>query len=42
MIVDFISEGSIATVAIKTAAGTIKIMADVALQGRCLILLAWT
>jgi hypothetical protein len=42
MIVDFISEqseGSIATVAIKTAAGTIKIMTEVALEGRCLILL---
>jgi hypothetical protein len=32
------SEGSIATAAIKTAAGTIMVMADVALEGRCLIL----
>jgi hypothetical protein len=41
MIIDIIgeqSEGSVATARIETAAGTLMVMAEVALDGRCLTL----
>jgi len=41
MIIDIIgeqSEGAVATARVETAAGTIMVMAEVALEGRCLTL----